>query len=67
VPATNTEHCFCQVLNFQFSEPKISRHEPHADYTSGDYYNSSEDIMKVVEGEDSRLAGEFDIIMAQIL
>ena len=40
---------------------------PRADRTAGDYYDSNEDIMKVVEGANSRLAGEFDIIMTQIL
>lgn len=40
---------------------------PHVDCTAGDYYNYSEDIMIVVEGEDSRLAGNYDIIIMQTL
>jgi len=40
---------------------------PHADRTVYDYYVSSEDIMKVVEGADSRLAGQYEIIMTQII
>jgi hypothetical protein len=35
--------------------------------TPGGGYDSIDDIMKVVEGANSRLAGEYDIIMTQIL
>lgn len=41
-------------------------HGPHADRTDGDYYDSSEDIMKIDEGADSRLAGQYEIVMTQI-
>ena len=40
---------------------------PRADCTAGDYYDSSDEIMKEVERANSRLAREFDIIMRQIL
>ena len=36
---------------------------PNADLTVYDYYDSSVDILKMVEGADSRLAGEYEIIM----
>ena len=39
---------------------------PHADRTAGDYYDSSEDIMKMDEGAGSRLAGQYEIVMTQI-
>jgi hypothetical protein len=41
-------------------------HELHADRTDGDYYDSSEDIMKMDEGADSRLAGQYEIVVTQI-
>jgi len=31
-----------------------------------DYYDSNEDIMKIDEGADSRLAGQYEIVMTQI-
>ncbi len=40
---------------------------PHADRTACDYYDSSEDIMREIEGTVSRLAGEYEIIMTQII
>jgi len=41
-------------------------HGPHADRTDTDYYDSSEDIMKMDEGADSRLARQYEIVMTQI-
>jgi hypothetical protein len=35
---------------------------PHAHHTACDYYDSSGDTIKI-EGADSRLAGEYEIIM----
>jgi len=39
---------------------------PHADRTACDYYDSSGDTMKEIEGTVSRLAGQYEIIMTQI-
>ena len=40
--------------------------KPHADRTAGDYNDFSVDIIKMVEGADSRLAGQYEIIILQI-
>jgi adenosylcobyric acid synthase len=39
--------------------------KPFADRTAGDYYDSIEDMMKVVEAAYKRLAGEYDIIVIE--
>lgn len=39
--------------------------KPFADRTAGDYYDSIEDMMKVVEGAYERLAGQYDIIVIE--
>jgi hypothetical protein len=41
-------------------------HVLHIHHTAGEYYVFSEDIMKMVEGTDSRLVGEYEIIMTPI-
>ena len=44
----------------------LPHHGPHADRIDDDYYNSSEDIMKMDEGADSRLPVLYEIVMTQI-
>jgi hypothetical protein len=56
----------CQPRSIHSPVHQQRDHGPHANPTAGDYYDSSDDIMKEVEGADSRLAGQYDIIMTQI-
>ncbi|MCL7476431.1 MAG: cobyric acid synthase [ANME-2 cluster archaeon] len=39
--------------------------KPYADRTAGDYYDSIEDMMRVVEGAYERLAQQYDIIVIE--